>query len=802
MENGHVVQRAVPGAVAVVLVVSASLVTGTAQAQALEEIVVTAERRETLLQDTPLSVAAFTPEALEAAVVTDFYDLQSIAPNLNIAPTRGNGGSAPSFNIRGIGGGGGPGLDTDSGVALYIDDVYFPSIARNALRTVDIESIEVLRGPQGTLFGRNSTGGAIRITTRKPSEEFYSDVTLRAGNFGRADLEATLNAPLGENFFFKGDIASLNRDGYVTRRGVSGDQATLGQVDDTIASLAFRWVPDDSMTVDFKIRAEQTRGNPSSRDMEELDIMTAPLGAHIAQLNRQLINNGEPALVQNDPRLLLDDYTVSGYCFLVDMDPLSWESDCATWDDSDNRQYTGALTWDLNENHGLQVTFGRHDVSNSEATDWITYGAEIRYRDYEGDATMLEVLLNSALAGGAIDLVSGINYYDTTRSTSQHVLRNQNNDNGDADTRDIWGDTFSGTAFGVFAEGVYHFPNGATNLTVGLRNTNEDASFHMREWESGDFNITGWNNCETASRTTGQVVRDPNCLWETTGDEGWSETDYRFVLDHDVSDQAMIYGSLSKAYRAGAFNHDGAMGLSAIDPATYELNAIEPEKVISTEVGMRTNWLEDRLRLNLTYFDMDFTNRQGAMLVTTGDSAVVEIVNLGDVSSKGWELDFAVAATDDLTISLSAGGTDAIILDPSPPGTVFITSAPELSYNLSLSHRADVGAGSLSTNLNYAWQDEFYNHSSENTDQSYTTPARGLLNGRIAWFLPDQALTVALEGTNLTDQVYGRWHSKFARFFHGGRPGNRPNTENYGIFTDRGPPRMISLSLTKDFGTR
>ena len=98
---------------------------------------------------------------------------------------------------------------------------------------------------------------------------------------------------------------------------MSGDQSTLGQVDDTIASLAFRWAPDDSMMVDFKIRSEQTRGNPSSRDMEELDIMTAPLGAHIAQLNRQLINNGEPALVQSDPRLLLDDYTVrviSRYC--------------------------------------------------------------------------------------------------------------------------------------------------------------------------------------------------------------------------------------------------------------------------------------------------------------------------------------------------------------------------------------------------------------------------------------------------------------------------------------------------------
>lgn len=113
-----------------------------------------------------------------------------------------------------------------------------------------------------------------------------------------------------------------------------------------------------------------------------------------------------------------------------------------------------------------------------------------------------------------------------------------------------------------------------------------------------------------------------------------------------------------------------------------------------------------------------------------------------------------------------------------------------------------LGAGTLTTNLNYAWQDEFYNHSSEMTGQAHTTPAIGLMNARIAWFLAEQALTVAFGAANLTDEVYGRHHSKFARFFHGGPPGNRPNTENYAIFADRGPPRMIAFTLTKEFGNR
>ena len=658
-----------------------------------------------------------------------------------------------------------------------------------------------MRGPQGTLFGRNSTGGAIRVTTRKPSEEFFADVSLRAGEFGRTDLEASVNIPLSENFFVKGDIASLNRDGFIARKDVPGDQGVVGDVDDTIASLAFRWVPDDNVTVDFKIRSEDANGNLATRDLEVLDVMTAPLGAHIRELNRQLVNTGEPALVQNDPRLVLDEFTISGFCFLVDNDPLSWESDCDTWEISDNQQYTGTLTWDLNENQSLKVTLGQHNVLNSQAVDWITYGAEIRYQDYEADATMFEAVLNSVLASGAIDLVSGINYYTTDRSTLQHVLRNQNPDQ-DADTRDIWGDSFSGSAVGVFSQGVYHLPNDATNLTLGLRYTDEDASFNMREWESGDFNIRGWNDCMTASSTSGEVVRDPDCLWEASGDDNWTETDYRFVIDHEVSDQTMFYASISKAYRAGAFNHDGAMGLATIDPAMYVAVATEPEKVVNTEVGLRSEWLNGRLRFNLTLFDMDFTNRQGSQLITTGDSAVVETVNLGDVSSKGWEMDVGAALTDSLTLTLNAGRTQAILLEPRLPLSVHMTSAPELSYNLSLSHQAEVGAGRLSTNLNYAWQDEFYNHASAQTDQSYTTPARGLLNGRIAWFLADQGLTVALEGTNLTNAVYGRWHAKFARFFHGGAPGNRPNTENFSLFADRGPPRMISVGLSKDFGER
>ncbi len=130
----------------------------------LEEIIVTAERRATNLQDTPLSVVAMTEEMVTAKGIEDLQDLAVFTPNLSISASRGNGNNSPNFTIRGISGGGG--ATGERGVGLYIDGVYVPRTSGSVLRVLDIERVEVLRGPQGTLFGRNSTGGAIRVFSR------------------------------------------------------------------------------------------------------------------------------------------------------------------------------------------------------------------------------------------------------------------------------------------------------------------------------------------------------------------------------------------------------------------------------------------------------------------------------------------------------------------------------------------------------------------------------------------------------------------------------------------------------------
>ena len=194
--------------------VAASTGAFAAETTALEEIVVTSERREMELQDTPMSVMALSAEGLEAKGVDNLMELADFTPNLSIKGGRTGGNNAPVFSIRGIGGGGG--ATGERGVALYIDGIYVPRTSGSIFKVFDIERSEVLRGPQGTLFGRNSEGGAIRLFTRQPTNEFDAYVRGTLGNYDQ-DISAMVNVPIGDNLAIRAQAAYLDEEGYVTR---------------------------------------------------------------------------------------------------------------------------------------------------------------------------------------------------------------------------------------------------------------------------------------------------------------------------------------------------------------------------------------------------------------------------------------------------------------------------------------------------------------------------------------------------------------------------------------------------------
>src|SRR5262245_20387729 len=290
--------------------------THAAKAQQLEEIIVTAERRETSLQDTPISIATFSEETMELKGLETLEDIAAFTPNLDIKGGRTGGNISPSYQIRGLTGGGGAGGERST--AMYIDGIYMPRTTGPFLDVLDIERIEVLRGPQGTLFGRNSTGGAIRVFTRQPGPDFDAYVKLTAGNFDRADLSAMVNVPITDNIYFRAQGGSLSQDGYVTR----GSQE-LGGMEDNIGRLQLTLEPNDNVSVTFGLSSTDSKSDGTPTDLATFD-MAPDLnfeGANADWVSDFMTLAGQPRLTVEDPRIVRDDYTMPDWCFVHDVDP-------------------------------------------------------------------------------------------------------------------------------------------------------------------------------------------------------------------------------------------------------------------------------------------------------------------------------------------------------------------------------------------------------------------------------------------------------------------------------------------------
>ena len=266
--NNHVIRT--PSIVALVaaalLFTDASAILKPAHAQGrssalLEEIVVTARKREENLQDTPIAMSAFTGDALDFRGITEIGKLDQFVPNLvlNESTTYSNVTNAAVY-IRGIGQNDFTPV-IDPGVGIYVDGVYLGRSVGAVLDIVDVERVEVLRGPQGTLFGRNTIGGAITLSSRKPDGEFGGKVDVKYGTDDRFNVRGSVNIPLTDKFFARLSAATFNQDGYVTR---VADGEDLGDQDVVALRGALRWLPNDKLDINWSVdySSENENGNP------------------------------------------------------------------------------------------------------------------------------------------------------------------------------------------------------------------------------------------------------------------------------------------------------------------------------------------------------------------------------------------------------------------------------------------------------------------------------------------------------------------------------------------------------------
>jgi len=730
----------------------------------LDTITVTAERREMSLQETPLSILAFSAENMELKGVESVGDVAAYSPNLEIKGSRGGGNNTPTFQARGISGG---------GVGIYIDDIYVPTTNIAVLRTLDLQRIEVLRGPQGTNFGRNSTGGAVRIFTQQPSDEYEGYVRVTGGNFDRRDITAMVNIPLTDTFAVRAQGAYLNEDGYVQR----GTQ-WLGGEEDKIGRLQARWEATDSVTATFGFLYSKAESDGTPQDLETFDMAPGIEGVwegnYADWVSDFLEADGQPPIQPvDDPRLVLDDYTMPDFCFIDDADP-DWDEACELSNDTKYVQADAKLEFQLSDTTSLTSTTAYSQIDVMGFTDWQEIGTEMRPNGGDTDVFYQEFLLNSAVLDGAVDVTAGANYYHEKDSTAGHVTTRRGTSEADPFFQDpvtgvyghaygdgdaglfILGDTeqtVKSDSIGIFGSATWHITD-KLNFTGGLRYTHDSQDLARIEYASDDFT--------PAPGTTSTSV---------TTDHGWSQVDWRATLDYQVSMEHMVYATASKAYKAGAFSFNVIDNVPGDQQSGDFIQPIDPEKVINLEAGARTEWLGGRLRINPTGFYMMWSNRQAARQVDCSAEGIdtcpigfrIQVVDSGDVDIYGGELETTFAVTDSLTLDGNFGYTDYTLKDPVANSGPYLFPEPsKFSYNLGATYRVFLeDAGNLSVSLNWSHQSSQHTHPTEGGDSDYLLPGYGLLNGRIKWTTLDERVELTVFAENLLDNTYASYATRF-----------------------------------------
>jgi iron complex outermembrane receptor protein len=696
---------------------------------AVEEIIVTARKREESLQDTPVSITAFTADNLEARNIDNIGQIGDVTPNLTINTSASFSGSPSSTAIflRGIGQVDFT-LNTDPGVGLYVDGVYISRSIGGLIDLVDVERIEVLRGPQGTLFGRNTIGGAINVTSKLPSDEFGARLKATFGSDERADVLIEANVPISDNLLSRVSILSKNREGYVSRTE-TGD--SLGDDDVLSGRATLSFIPSDTLTIQLALDMTREREESAPFVLEEL-LSTADFPAfHNAVIAQSL----DPAVA-------------GGRCF----DPTYANPVCYN--------EASVLTGSSYKSKGTQESGSDVDVLGTSFTlskDWddTTFKSITAYREVESfsqrDGDHSPVLVNATsdefdyeqisqefqLLGTAVNnklnWILGA-YYFREKGDNANIVRF-------APITILSGGHVENDSTALFAHASYDFTE-KLSLTVGTRYTDDSREFTPEQ--------------EVLETPAGPAVPPvgtpllPNVTAITEADD----VNSMINLSYHWTEGLMTYATFSEGYKSGGFTQRVFPPIfpePGQDPAKA-IPSFDPEYVDQWELGWKSGWFDRRLQINGAVFFTDYTdlqiNVQRGIAPTTENAAEAEI--------KGGELEIVALLIEGLLINISAGYTDALYkeLDASVIGVTRRSELPGASKwtaSASLSYEYHLSSGSsLTSRLDWSYRDSFFFDATNEVGQDdYET-----LNISLIWESENSDWRVSLFGNNVTDEEY------------------------------------------------
>jgi iron complex outermembrane receptor protein len=729
--------------------------TGTSQeddVKVYEGIVVTATRRTEKLSEVPIAMSVFGDDSIEQTSVRELSEISGYIPNVSIS---GHNDFRSVITIRGVGSAS-RNIGFDSRVGVYVDGVYMGQSPAVNQELLDLERVEVLRGPQGMLFGKNTVAGAVSLVTKKPEDRFFGKVSANVGNYNLREFQGMLNVPITDKVAAKVSISKTDRDGYI-------DNITTGNELDSKDVLAYR---------------AQLRITPT--DQFEINLAYDGLSAD----NKILV--GEP---------LTDPYGVMVTPFAPEPRKVAFD-----FDPSEERDVSGAmmdLTYEFLNGFTVKSITGYRDTdaSYSNATDYapisivyvdygdefkqttqefqlispsdsaFTYMAGLYYYNQDAD-TVRDVTLGDDFLAGFIEPVVApsvaplLGLDPSTLTEAQLALISTIVGFGPVGSKVTNSGNVETESYAAYFNGSYDFAERWT-LGFGLRYSTEDKKVNwlLDGRNSGVFGI-GSTNVEPGDTTTA-----PTPLVNDRSDSFLSPA---ISLSYAVTDQSNLYAKYSSGYKSGGFNLDY---INEDELAANSGLEFGKETVDAYEIGLKNTFMNGRFTLNLAAFYSEYNDYQVNQFVDLGEGRTsIRITNAAKVVTQGLEGEFNLQATDNLSLQGSAGYLDATF-DSFPGGGTAgadvsgndLTNAPEWTASLGGVYTRDIPAldSTLLTRLDMTYSDGYF--TTADNIQTMTLASTQVvpfgyidsmtqLNGRIGLMSNDGRYEAYLWGRNLTDE--------------------------------------------------
>ena len=685
-----------------------------------EELVVTARRTEESLQEVPASVSAFSEQQLHRLGATDATGLQGAVPNLNIVQGRGSS-NATNIYIRGVGQP--DALQTfDPAVGFYVDGVYYSRIRGTQMDLLDIERVEVLRGPQGTLYGKNTIGGAYSIITRRPGQDPHGLFQVTAGDYGQLESRIAASGPLTDTLAIGGALFGASRDGYVTNPVTNEEYNNRNAWGGRFQAA---WDPASNFNVDFSVDYA-----------EEDNALT--MGQAVSSLTT-IVGVPIPAGAVPSP--------LPEFNFTARATPgLPNSSEMTHWGSSLR------ASWELSDNLTLRSISAYRNLNYTDYVDIDATFLELGDVLVDVDQDQVSQELQAIWEGDRWTTIGGLFYLRENVGSHQEAYADDLLGTflgGGTFTRTV-DDDLQTTSMAAYVNATYQLTD-RLSVSGGLRYTEEEKDY---------FRTT--STFSSNALFTANPARPPVNINDT-----WDDISGLISIDYQLTDDFLLYGRVAQGFKSGGFN---GRANNPGEEAPYD-----PETVTSYEAGFKSDWFDNTLRANFAVFYNDYRDFQARVSNLTTDpgsglpSIELTVLNAGQLEISGAELELSYRPVEALTLDAQIGYLNAeygefedLRFTSFGNSRAFQTPAfsPEWTSRFGAAYTWDVGAeGSVVL----AGSARFRSRQAlavDNTITNSTTEIAGLFqddywlyDASLTWNVND-IFSIAVQGRNLSDEVY------------------------------------------------